>query len=118
MFRIGCVQSNPVFGDIESNLKKFEQFVSEADADLLVFPELALTGYFFISPEEAKKYAEPIDGAIVRSIKALAKEKNIAIVTGFLESDNGVLYNSAIAIDCHGELAGHYRKVHLFYYEK
>src|SRR5207302_2114470 len=43
---------------------------------------------------------------------------NIAIVTGFLESDNGALYNSAIAIDCHGKFAGHYRKMHLFYYEK
>src|SRR5437879_5850486 len=111
MFRIGCVQSNPIFGDVESNLKTFEQVISQADADLLVFPELALTGYFFISPEEAKKYAEPIDGAIVRRIKALAKEKNIAIVTGFLESGNGALYNSAIAIDCHGKFAGHYRKM-------
>src|SRR5207237_2103629 len=96
MFRIGCVQSNPIFGDVESNLKKFEQVVSEADADLLVFPELALTGYFFISPEEAKKYAEQIDGAIVRRIKALAKEKNIAIVNGFLESYNSDIYNSPI----------------------
>ena len=99
MIRIGCVQSNPVFGNIESNLKKFEQFVSEADTDLLVFPELAFTGYFFTSTLQAKQYAEPIDGMLTKKIKLIAKQHNIAIVAGFLEEDNGVLYNSAIAID-------------------
>jgi predicted amidohydrolase len=117
MIRIGCVQTNPIFGDIESNLKSFEQFVSEADADLIVFPELAFTGYFFTSTTEAKKYAEPIGGTLLGKIKQIAKSHNIAIVTGFLEEDNGILYNSAVAIGCNGELVGHYRKVHLFYYE-
>src|SRR5205085_1136049 len=44
--------------------------------------------------------------------------KNIALVTGFLESDGDYIYNTAIAIDKNGNLTGHYRKVHLFYYEK
>jgi predicted amidohydrolase len=118
MIRIGCVQIDPVFGDIESNLKKFEKFVSDADADLLVFPELAFTGYFFTSTSQAKQFAQPIDGMIVEKVRQIAKHSNIAIVTGFLEENNGILYNSAIAIDRNGSLAGHYRKVHLFYYEK
>jgi predicted amidohydrolase len=118
MIKIGCVQSNPIFKDVKSNLKRFEQFVSEADADILIFPELALTGYFFTSTEETKKYAESLDGNLVKEISRIAKEKKIAIVTGFLEEEKGLLYNSAIAIDRHGELVGHYRKVHLFYYEK
>jgi predicted amidohydrolase len=116
--RIGCVQSNPIFKDTESNLKRFEQFVSQADADLLILPELVLTGYFFTSQDEAKPYAESLEGNLIKKIKAIAKEKKIAIVTGFLEEENGVLYNTSIAIDRNGELAGHYRKVHLFYYEK
>jgi predicted amidohydrolase len=118
MIRIGCVQSNPLFGDTESNLRSFEQFLLGADADLLVFPELALTGYFFSSSVEAKRFAEPIDGSIATKLKRIAKDHRVAIVTGFLEDDHGVLYNSAIAIDRHGNLIGHYRKVHLFYYEK
>src|SRR3954463_9182136 len=104
MMRIGCVQMNPTLGDIESNLKKFEQFVSDADADLLVFPELALTGYFFTSAAEAKKYAEPLDGNLIAKIKEIAKEHHIALVTGFLEDNNGILYNSAVAIDSNGTL--------------
>src|ERR1700731_62902 len=115
MIRIACIQSNPIFKDTESNLKRFEQFVVEADADLLIFPELAFTGYFFTSPEEAKKFAVPIDGILIKKIRQIAKENNIAFVTGFLEEENGSLYNSAIAIDRQGELVGHYRKVHLFY---
>ncbi len=118
MIRIGCVQSNPVFKDVEGNLDKFEQFVTEAKADILIFPELAFTGYFFTSSDDAKKYAQPIDGILAEKIKLVAKENNVAIVTGFLEADNGILYNSAIAIDRNGKLVGHYRKVHLFYYEK
>jgi predicted amidohydrolase len=118
MIRIGCVQSNPIFCDIKSNLSKFEEVVSSADADLLVFPELALTGYFFTSSEEAKKYSQTITGELVEDIKRIAKENSIALVTGFLEEENGKLYNSAIAIDRNGKLCGHYRKVHLFYYEK
>ena len=118
MIRIGCVQTNPIFKDFEANLRRFEQFVSEADADLLVLPELALTGYFFTAPDEARKYAESVNGVLVKKIREIAKKKNIAIVTGFLEEENGVLYNSAIAIDRNGDIVGHYRKVHLFYYEK
>ncbi len=118
MIRIGCIQSNPIFGDIDSNLKKFKEFVSEADADLLVFPELAFTGYFFTSSQQAKQYSQPVDGMLAKKIRQIAKEHNVAIVTGFLEEANGSLYNSAIAIDRNGKLVGHYRKVHLFYYEK
>ena len=118
MIRIACIQSNPIFKDIESNLKRFEKFVSEAEADIVIFPELALTGYFFTSTEEAKKYAEPLNGQLIKKIRQIAKENNIAIITGFLEEEHGLLFNSAIAIDRHGELVGHYRKVHLFYYEK
>ncbi|MDP4220802.1 MAG: nitrilase-related carbon-nitrogen hydrolase [Bacteroidota bacterium] len=118
MIRIGCVQYNPIFGDVDSNLDKIEKIVSDAKADLLVFPELALTGYFFTSSSEASRYAQPLDGAAIERIRKIAQGNNVAIVTGFLESDSGILYNSAIAIDRLGNVAGHYRKVHLFYYEK
>ncbi len=117
MTRIGCAQTNPVFGDIESNLIKFEQLVSEADADILIFPELAFTGYSFTSPVQAQHYATHLNGSLAGTIRQIAKKHSIAIVTGFLEEDNGLLYNSAIAIDREGNLSAHYRKVHLFYYE-
>jgi predicted amidohydrolase len=116
--RIACIQSNPIFKDVASNLKRFEEDVSRVEADLVISPELALTGYFFTSADEARKYAEPLTGDLLRKLQSLAKENNIAIVTGILEEDSGRLYNSAIAIDANGKLVGHYRKVHLFYYEK
>ena len=39
MIRIGCVQSDPVFGEIDLNLTKFEKFAEEAQADILIFPD-------------------------------------------------------------------------------
>jgi predicted amidohydrolase len=118
MIRIGCVQFNPIFGDVDSNLGKIEKIVSEANADLLVFPELALTGYFFTSSSEASQCAQPLGGLAIERIREIARRNNVAITTGFLESNNGVLFNSAVAIDRQGNVAGHYRKVHLFYCEK
>src|SRR5690348_10943563 len=118
MIRIGCVQFAPAFKDVEENVKKIKAFISDADADLLIFPELALSGYFFTSKEEAIQYAETTNGISIEQIKNTVKETKIAVVIGFLEIENNILYNSAIAIDCNGEIVGHYRKVHLFYYEK
>ncbi len=122
--RIACVQFAPIYRDVERNLERVSDFVHKADADLVIFPELVLTGYFFTSIEEIAPLAEDvksigiadgIPGAHVLS--AIAKRENKAIIAGFLEEANGRFYNSALAFDNNGNLAGHYRKVHLFYYE-
>jgi 5-aminopentanamidase len=118
--KIGCVQSKPVFADVEANIEKFEKSIKDADpsTDLLVFPELALTGYFFTSKEQAMKSSAPIGGLLAERIAAIARANDIAIITGFLESSGDQLYNSSLAFDRRGKLVGHYRKAHLFYYEK
>jgi len=91
--------------------------VQQSDADLIVFPELNLTGYFFASKKEIAPLAESTDGPLSHAIAKLAKETHKAIITGFLERDGEHYYNSALAFDCNGALVGLYRKVHLFYYE-
>ncbi|MEP7233766.1 MAG: nitrilase-related carbon-nitrogen hydrolase [Ignavibacteriota bacterium] len=116
--RIGCVQTNPIFADIEANLRSFEKSVIAADADLLVFPELALTGYFFNSKDQAMPCSAPLGGALFERISEIARKNDVAIITGFLESSGNQLFNSSLAFDKNGKLVGHYRKTHLFYYEK
>ena len=118
MTRIACIQSNPIFGDISANIEKFEKSVELADADLLVFPELALTGYFYTSAGQARPFAESIEGKSVQKLQLLAKRFKRSIITGFLEENGGLLYNTSIAINCYGNVVGQYRKVHLFYFEK
>jgi predicted amidohydrolase len=42
-------------------------FVQRSDADIVIFPELAQTGYFFTSNDEIAPLAEPVDGPIARA---------------------------------------------------
>ncbi|HET6400511.1 MAG TPA: nitrilase-related carbon-nitrogen hydrolase [Candidatus Kapabacteria bacterium] len=115
--KIACVQFAPTYRDIKKNLDRVSDFVHSADADLVIFPELALTGYFFTSPDEIVPMAEPVDGQLARAFVEIAKRENKAIIIGFLEATDNKCYNAALAFDNTGALAGHYRKLHLFYYE-
>jgi 5-aminopentanamidase len=115
--KIACAQFAPTYRDNNKNLDRISDFVHKADADLVLFPELALTGYFFTSQDEIAALAEPRDGPLARKIGEIAKRETKAIITGFLESAGGKFYNAALAFNNDGTFAGHYRKVHLFYYE-
>lgn len=116
--KIACVQFSPAYRDTSKNLAHMQELTARADADILVFPELALTGYFFKRKEDIAPLAEPADGSLARAISQIARSEKKAIITGFLELDGKKYFNSALAFDSDGKLAGHYRKVHLYYYEK
>ncbi len=118
LLRVGAVQFGPVHKSIDSNLKKIGSIIERAEADLLVFPELSLSGYAFMSSEEARPFAVAIDSTEISRLQNYAKTYKIALIIGFLELAEGNLYNSSIAINADGTIAGLYRKVHLFYYEK
>ena len=115
--KIACMQFAPDFGKPARNIERIRACAAHTECDILILPELALTGYFFTSQEEIAPLAEPVDGPLARAIAEIAKREGKAVVTGFLESAGGKFYNSALAFDRNGYLAGHYRKVHLFYYE-
>ncbi len=115
--KISCVQFTPAYGDVKGNLDRMRLFAKHAEGDIVIFPELCLTGYFFKSKTEIAPLAESIHGQTCAALSRLAHEERKAIVTGFLEESNGTFYNTALAFDANGQLVGHYRKVHLFYYE-
>lgn len=102
----------------EANLKKMEKYISSSDADLILFPEMCLTGYDMyidetVSYEEKLQMAEGLDGPSCRRLEALAKEKGIYIVFGMAERKEDILFNSAAAIGPDG-IIGAYRKIHPF----
>lgn len=83
-------------------------------ADLLVMPEMGLTGYAWPLAQLAG-LAEPADGPLCRAARALAEEYRLALVIGFPERGaDGALYNAAQLIDGDGVPRLHYRKTHLF----
>ncbi|MCF7810217.1 hypothetical protein K9N50_04430 [bacterium] len=116
--KAACGQFNPVFGDTKSNINKICCMTEEARSDLIVFPELASSGYEFKDRNELKSLALDFNsGAEIKRLKQTAKETNTYIVVGLAEKDRDKLYNSAILLMPDGKTHT-YRKNHLFDREK
>jgi predicted amidohydrolase len=98
----------------------------EHAADLVVFPELATTGY--IEPHSDADFArrlygasETIPGPTTATLAEAARNGDVHVIAGVSElhpSIPHVLFNSAILIDNEGELIGVHRKVHACLEEK
>jgi len=112
--KIGFIQFKPVFGDVETNVKNIERLISSVEADLLVLPELATTGYTVTSKEEFKAIAEPFKtGRSLERLHACACERSCGLVVGFAELTDEGFYNSAAFLHPDGSRKL-YRKTHLF----
>lgn len=112
---VAAVQMTPVFKAILENLEKVAVLAEGAvrqGAQLVVFPECALTGYCFESREEAMEVAEPTDGATVQRLMVLCRDFRFWLIVGTLERDGDRLYNAALFLGPDG-LIRCYRKVHL-----
>lgn len=93
--KIALAQINSIVGDIEGNTRKIISIIKNTKVDIVVFPELSITGY---SPQDLL-----LKGSfIAENMKALRKimqaAKNKVVIVGFAESANNELYNSAAAI--------------------
>lgn len=115
--RIAAIQFEPIFGKKDDNIDKLIYYSQSVEADLLVFPELCTTGYFFQSRDESFQQAESFDGVTVKTIKDISEKTDKIIVFGFAEKDEKKVYNSAAIIFPNSSLNRVYRKTHLFYKE-
>ena len=116
--RIAVAQTCPVYREIEQNLGSMIEIIERSDAELIVFPELALTGYLFTSTEQARPFAREVKCSEVERLRKTCVEHRKSIVFGHLELSDDKLFNSAIVIDRTGAVAGVYRKTHLFHFER
>jgi len=116
--KAGFIQFEPIFGNVDENLKKAGRLIKQANAELIVLPELSNTGYVFTSMEEVEALAEEIPGGkTTEFLCELARQNNSFIVSGLAEKENGRFYNSAVLVSPSGYV-GTYRKIHLFNEEK
>lgn len=115
MVRVAAVQMQPALLDVPANLKRVLESATQAaarGARLIVFPEMALSGYA-ITPDEAQAVAQVIPGPATESLRATCADRGAAVVVGMLERDaDGTLYNASVLVDEHGVRAA-YRKTHL-----
>ena len=116
--KVAALQFAPERAEPDRNLERMRSLVHSTEADLLVMPELASTGYFFTSAEELRSLAEkPESGRFCAWVRALARERSMVVVAGFAElGENEQLFNSAI-VALPDESYSVYRKTHLFYRE-
>lgn len=110
--RIAVVQTDPVFGEIETNVRNALALMQSAEADIYVLPELFNTGYNFVDAEEADRLSENTSGYTFEEIAAFAQRQSCYVVYGFVEKAVK-LYNSASLVGPYG-MMGLYRKIHLF----
>ncbi|MDP2806763.1 MAG: nitrilase-related carbon-nitrogen hydrolase, partial [bacterium] len=115
--KAGFVQFNPAFGQVAKNLKTIHRLVSSVKADLLVLPELCLSGYNFVSKDEVRQLSETVEGPSIKALKLLSKKTGTYLVAGFAEKSGVKTYNSSILIRPSGK-SDIYRKTHLFWNEK
>lgn len=116
--RVGYFQFRPRFGRVAANARHLTEALSKVEADLLVLPELAFTGYHFRDREELLALAEdPQDSPSVHALTSLCRHRNLHVVTGFAERCRDKVFNSALLIGPRG-LVDTYRKLHLFNREK
>lgn len=112
--RITILQMEAVAGNLAANLARIDAAAGEAaggGADLLVAPELALTGYG--AGDAIRDLAEPADGPQVKQLQAIAQRHGLALVAGFAERAAGAVYNSLVMVE-EGERPQVYRKTHLY----
>ncbi|UCB43211.1 MAG: carbon-nitrogen hydrolase family protein [Dehalococcoidales bacterium] len=113
--KVAAVQMEPKLKKNDENLEKITLRIREAageGAELIVFPECALSGYMFNNRKEALPYAETIRGPVTERLTELCHELGVHVVVGMLEVDGDQCFNVAILVGPQG-LVGKYRKTHL-----
>lgn len=119
--KVGVCQVAPLIGDPVTSLRRTCEAIERvagAGADVVVLPELAVSGYAFRDMKEAFGAAEPLDGPAVTAWSDLSGRHDLVVVAGIAErGEDGLAYNSGVVIDG-GKLLHVYRKVHLWDFER
>jgi predicted amidohydrolase len=118
--KVALVQFAPRFKAVEANLRRLVAFVQQAASEgarLIVLPELATTGYSFMSAREARPFAEPVteQGRTFQVMRALARKLGVHIVWGMVEVDpvTNTLHNAQVLVTPTGPWV-RYAKVNLW----
>jgi predicted amidohydrolase len=108
--RVALGQFDAMRGDVPTNLARMDQLITTAGADLVVFPELFLTGYH--ARDEHLRLAESLDGPSAQQVAGAAKASGSTVIFGMPERDperRGIVYNSSVVVTPDGNVRS-YRK--------
>jgi predicted amidohydrolase len=112
MLTLVLAQLSPRLRHTKANLETMGRIVAEQpDADLVVFPELFLSGYTLSDIDEL---AVQMDSPELERVTGMARENSTALIFGAPEGISGGITNSAFCVDEQGTIAAVYRKVQLY----
>ncbi len=111
--KINLCHFSAVWENPEASIDKIENLLAGYEkSDLLIFPELSLTGFTM----ESLKFAEEIDGVSVQYFMKLAGRLKTNIFCGVIQKDDNKIYNSLFHFDEKGLIKAVYKKIHPFSY--
>lgn len=110
--KLALVQYDPAWEDKTQNRNKLTRLLNDytEHADLMIFPEMTLTGFTM----KAAEMAELIKGESFNFFANIAKEKNCTVLAGLIERSGAYIFNSLVHINWQGDLINVYRKIHPF----
>jgi predicted amidohydrolase len=111
---LALAQINTRLGDVEANLGKHLEFIHEArarEADLVIFPELSLTGYVLQDLATAVAHRPTSDDPVFRPL--LRASQDIDLVVGFVDEDLRHRFYIASAYLSRGQVLHVHHKVYL-----
>ncbi|AMW32315.1 NAD+ synthase [Fervidobacterium islandicum] len=110
--RIALAQINTTVGDVDGNKQKIIEFIKRAaeyDSDVLVFPEMSITGY----PPEDLLFKTHFVQDNIKALEEIAMHvpRSLIAVIGFVDKD-GDIYNAAAVVN-DGKIVAKYHKNYL-----
>ncbi|WHH60910.1 carbon-nitrogen hydrolase family protein [Petroclostridium sp. X23] len=117
--RVANVQCVTTWGNKAANLRMMIQYIEQAakeKTDMIVFPEMALTGYAYSEPADDGntmqfKESEVLPGKSSNLLSEYAQKYGMYIIYGFPEIKNRRIYNSAAILSPDGKQAS-FQKIH------
>lgn len=109
--RLAMAQINVTVGDLQGNAARIIQYMSKArdhGADIVVFPELAVTGY---PPEDLLLKPHFIEANIKKAKEIATNTHDLVAIFGFVDADVDIFNAAAVAYE--GKIIGTYHKMHL-----
>ncbi len=110
--RVALAQINPTVGDLAGNADLIIDYIGRArdtGADIVAFPELALTGY---PPEDLLLKPHFVRDNLAVLDRIIAASKDLIVIVGFVDTDGSDIYNAA-ALIAGGKLLDAYHKTFL-----
>jgi omega-amidase len=110
---VGCFQMEILPGDVEKNLNKVERILPQlrdTGVQLAVLPEMWSGGFVYSVLREMAEHTP----RVLHQLREWAVQYRMVLVGSLPETEGDKVFNTSYVLDISGEVAGKYRKMHLF----